>query len=118
VRSRFGDGTACADWQNDRVDDIDAFAMLCSTGCWKVGIRGRFCECRGLLTCEAAPFTEGVVQVILGRRNRGNSVTDLVFAMAVVCCGRDMDCATCEARITGIRVGDGGLGNNIPGMFR
>jgi hypothetical protein len=92
ARSRVGNSAGCAGWQYDRVDDIDALAVLCRTGSRNVGIRARPCECRGLLICEAAPFTGGVAQVILGKRNRGNSVTDLVFAMAVFCCDGDVDC--------------------------
>jgi hypothetical protein len=54
--------------------------------------------------------------VILGSRNRGSSLTDLVFAMAVFCCDRDTDCAKLES--PELKSGVGALAIMFPEMFR
>jgi hypothetical protein len=51
-----------------------------------------------LLICDAAPFTVGVVQLSLGNRKRGSSVTDLVLAMMMRKSDKNEDCATWEKR--------------------
>ena len=57
-----------------------------------MGTRCRGWELGVLLICDAAPFTGGLVQVSLGKRKRGNSATDLVFAMAMFDCDEHQDC--------------------------
>jgi len=50
-----------------------------------------------LLICDAAPFTVGLVQLSLGNRKRGSSVTDLVFAIVMFKSDENEDCATLDS---------------------
>ena len=51
-----------------------------------------------LLICDAAPFTVGLVQLSLGNRKRGSSVTDLVFAIVMFKSDENEDCATLKGK--------------------
>jgi hypothetical protein len=56
-----------------------------------------------LLICDAAPFTVGVVQLSLGNRKRGSSVTDLVFAIVMYNSDENEDCASLKGKKGGIQ---------------
>lgn len=51
-----------------------------------------------LLICDAAPFTVGLVQLSLGNRKRGSSVTDLAFAIVRFKSDENKDCAILEGK--------------------
>jgi hypothetical protein len=57
-----------------------------------------------LLICDAAPFTVGVVQLSLGNRKRGNSVTDLVFAIVMCNSDENEDCASLKGKKAGFTI--------------
>jgi hypothetical protein len=67
-----------------------------------------------LLICDAAPFTVGLVQLSLGNKKRGSSVTDLVFAIVMSKSDKNEDCVTLEGNKPNFKVANLKLGKIGP----
>lgn len=67
-----------------------------------------------LLICDAAPFTVGLVQLSLGNRKRGSSVTDLAFAIVMFKSDENKDCATLEGKKPNSKVAEFEAWQNWP----